>query len=108
MQPMLRKAVLVYGVVALAIALLLLSAGAFLPLALYLVVNAVVVGGATLVARGRYGLHFAWERRQMQPTGERFIDPATGETIEVMVDPKTGVRNVAPLRRVDAGPPKQK
>ncbi len=55
MQPMLRKAVLVYGVVALAIALLLLSAGAFLPLALYLVVNAVLVAGAILVARGRHG-----------------------------------------------------
>ena len=105
---MLKKAVLVYAVVALAIALLLLSAGAFLPLGLYLVVNAVVVAGAILVARARYGVHFAWEQRQMEPTGERFIDPATGGSIEVMVDPKTGLRNVAPLRRRDAGPPREK
>jgi hypothetical protein len=101
MQPMLQKAILVYAVVALAIALLLLSAGAFLPLGLYLAVNATVLAAAILVARGRYGMHFAWERRQMEPTGETFTDPTTGEKIQVMVDPKTGVRNVAPLRPVD-------
>jgi len=101
MQPMLQKAVLVYAVVALAVALLLLSAGAFLPLALYIAVNAVVVAGGILVARGRYGMHFAWENRRMVPTGETFIDPKTGETIKVMVDPKTGVRNVTLLGPVD-------
>ncbi len=108
MQPMLRKAVLIYGVIALAIALLLLSAGAFLPLGFYLLVNGFVVVGAILLQRGQYRVHFRWARRQMQPTGERVVDPTTGEIVEVVVDPKTGSRNVAPLRRVDAGPPAEK
>lgn len=103
-----QKAGLAYGVVALAIAFFLLSAGAFLPLVLYLLVNAVVVGGAFLWARRRHGLHFVWERREMMPTGEHFLDPTTGEVMEVLVDPKTGIRNIGPLRQVDADPRSQK
>ena len=103
-----QKAVLVYGVVALAIAFFLLSAGAFLPLVLYLLVNAVVVSGAFLLARRHYGLHFVWERHEMVPTGEHFLDPTTGEMIEVLVDPKTGIRNIGPLQQVDADPRSQK
>jgi hypothetical protein len=109
MQRMLKKLVIAYAVVALAVALLLLSAGAFLPLALYLAVNVVVVAGAILVARGRKGLHFAWEQERMEPTGESFTDPTTGEKIQVMVDPKTGLRNVSSLGPLDVrrGPKRQ-
>jgi len=35
---------------------------------------------------------------QWQKTGEQFIDPATGEAMEVLYDPQTGERQYRPVQ----------
>ena len=69
--------------------------GAGLPLAILAVL--VVLG---VVFERRYGgghdvpdaAAIAW-----QPTGERFIDPESGDALEVWIDPLTGTRRYEPL-----------
>jgi hypothetical protein len=45
----------------------------------------------SLVFEGRYRTAKV-ARGQWQPTGEKFIDPATGKLVEVDYDPQTGER----------------
>ena len=71
---------------------------------LALVVHGVRLGGWQMLAGGLIvlvGLVFErWRYRHLterpdgswQATGERFIDPSTGEPVEVFYDPRTGER----------------
>lgn len=73
----------------LVISLLLVNARVF-P-AWCLLINAVIVGAAVLFERSGYRPR-ASHPEHLQPTGERFQDPTTGELIEVWEDQGTGVR----------------
>lgn len=87
---MLRTIVLALGVIAVAAGVMLVTAGTRGPGVYLMCVGAVIVLG-TVFERWRYrnsppaAAH--WER-----TGERFQDPATGETLEVQYDRASGER----------------
>ena len=87
-------------VIALGLAYLVVAAVLFalhlgpLPLAVILAVNGAIVVGAILIERSRYrpepdpsSTHVLW-----RPTGERFVDPASGQMIEVQENTVTGER----------------
>jgi hypothetical protein len=80
----------------LVLSMLLVSAGG-LP-AWWLLLNAVIVGAAVLFERSGYTPRAAQPER-LQPTGERFRDPTSGELIEVFEDPSSGVREYRPASR---------
>jgi hypothetical protein len=77
----------------LVLSMLLVSAGA-LP-GWWLLLNAAIVGAAVLFERSGYTPHAAQPER-LQPTGERFQDPTSGELVEVWEDPTSGVREYRP------------
>jgi hypothetical protein len=96
---MLRRALVLYGLLALIGAFILFHVGAPLAIVAYVAVNGVaVVGGIVLERRGYHPrVHRelgAWER-----TDERFIDPVSGHLMEVRYNPTTGERDY-----VDLGP----
>jgi hypothetical protein len=61
----------------------------------WLLVNAAIVAAALLFERSAYRPKAA-EPGALQPTGERFQDPTTGQLIEVWEDPATGAREYRP------------
>jgi hypothetical protein len=88
---MLRIIVLCLGGLAVAAGALLLGTGARGPGLNLILIGAVILLG-TIFERWRYrqappraGAH--WQR-----TAERFVDPATGDTMEVYYDPASGER----------------
>lgn len=92
---MLRRAIIAYGVLCLVVAALLAFVWhVALVVAVYLVVNGAIITGALLFERGRYrpqitrGHDEGW-----QLTGERFVDPTSGQLMEVRYDPATGQRD---------------
>jgi len=88
---MLRAIVLAFGIIAVAAGALLVRAGVPLGPRIYLICIGTAIILGTAFERWRY--HNAppaaahWER-----TGERFEDPATGETMEVHYDRASGER----------------
>jgi hypothetical protein len=58
--------------------------------------QALVIGGlilvGTLFERWRYRPIEQPAKEQWQRTGERFLDPSTGNPVDVMFDPRTGER----------------
>jgi len=94
---MLRKVILAYGVLALIGAIGLALAGIVTGLVFYLFVNGAIVIAALLFERGRYRPTIApggkWEE-----TGERFVDPSTGQLMKVRYNPQTGARDYVPLK----------
>jgi len=94
---MLRKVILAYGVLALIGAIGLALAGIVTGLVFYLFVNGAIVIAALLFERGRYRPTIApggkWEQ-----TGERFVDPSTGQLMKVRYNPQTGARDYVPLK----------
>ena len=95
-DPMLRKAILAYGVLAVIGAILLAVAGIITGLVLYLFVNGAIVIAALLFERGRYrpavNPDGPW-----QETAERFVDPTTGQLMKVRYNPQTGARDYVPV-----------
>ena len=87
---MLRAAVGVIGICLLAAGLVLVVVPPHAGWGL-LVFGALVV--LSLLFEGRYRGQRRESAPSWQPTGERFIDPATGRTVEVDYDPQTGERN---------------
>jgi len=87
---MLRTAVLALGIIAIAGGALLLRAGPMGP-GIYLICLGAAIFIGTAFERWRYRkaqpAGARWER-----TGERFQDPATGETLEVQYDRASGER----------------
>ena len=94
---MLRKAILAYGALAIVGAIALALAGVITGLVIYLFINGVIVIAALLFERGRYrpavGPGGRWEE-----TGERFVDPTTGQLMKVRFNPQTGARDYVPVR----------
>ena len=93
---MLRKAILVYGILAIVGAVALALAGVVVGLVFYLFINGVIVIAALLFERGRYRPSLTpggrWEE-----TGERFVDPSTGQLMKVRYNPQTGARDYVPV-----------
>jgi len=98
---MLRTLVLALGIIAIAAGALLARAGPRGPGIYLMCVGAAIVLG-TVFERWRYRntppVAARWER-----TGERFEDPATGETMEAQYDPASGERRYV---RMDDAPDK--
>ena len=97
---MLRAALLVgAGAVALAGAVLLF-AGLRAPGAYALGLGVIIVLG-TVFERWRYRTNEVRPGARWEPTGERFEDPQTGKTVQVLYDPQSGERRYMS----DAEPP---
>lgn len=94
---MLRKAILAYGALAIIGAIALALAGVITGLVFYLFINGVIVIAALLFERRRYRPTIVpggrWEE-----TGERFVDPSTGQLMKVRYNPQTGARDYVPVR----------
>lgn len=91
---MLRRAIIVYGLLCLiGAAVLLFVVHASLWLVLYLVVNGFILVGAMFLERKRYRARVDRTQGYWQPTGERFVDPTTRRLMEVFYNPTTGERD---------------
>ncbi|MGH7776829.1 MAG: hypothetical protein ACREPI_06605 [Candidatus Dormibacterales bacterium] len=88
---MLRRLVLALALAAALAGLALLLTGAVLP-GVYLLLSGGVIAAGLLVERGRYRSREGPPGPREESTGERFVDPATGEEVEVRYDPATGRR----------------
>lgn len=88
---MLRKAVLIFGCLVLALGTYLCTKGIAYGGIQTLVGGGLIVAG-TLFERWRYNNRNASANGNWQPTGERFLDPETGKTVEVLYDPQSGER----------------
>ena len=93
---MLRKAIFVYGVLAIVGAIGLAFAGVITGLVFYLFINGAIVIAALLLERGRYRPTIPATGR-WEETGERFVDPSTGQLMKVRYNPQTGARDYVPL-----------
>jgi hypothetical protein len=94
---MLRKAILAYGVFAIALGIVLALIGAGATIIIYVVVQGIVVIAALLFERGRYR-PIGTESGPWQDTDERFVDPTTGTLMKVRYNPRTGARDYVPLK----------
>jgi hypothetical protein len=91
---MLRRVIIAYGLLSLiGAAVLLFFAHATLWTVLELAVNGLIVVGAVLLERKRYSARVDRTQGRWQPTGERFVDPATGQLMEVFYNAATGERD---------------
>ena len=86
-----RTAIIVVAAILMCIGLGLVVSGVHLPGWQLLVSGAIVLVG-TLFERWRYRRIESPTNGRWQQTDERFIDPSTGEPVEVMFDPHTGER----------------
>ena len=102
---MLRKAILAYGVFAIALGAVLALTGVGPTLVLYVVVQGIVVIVALLFERGRYR-PIGTERGPWQETDERFVDPTTGTLMKVRYNPRTGARDYQAAEPLPGSPPK--
>lgn len=91
---MLRWVIIGYGLLSLiGAAVLLFVVHAAFWLILYLAVNGIIVVCAMFLERKRYRVRVDRTQGRWQPTGERFVDPATGRLMEVFYNPATGERD---------------
>jgi hypothetical protein len=88
---MLRVAVLVFGLLALALGVYLCRQGPGAGGIPTLFGGGLIVLG-TLFERWRYKNRNVSASGDWQATGERFVDPETGREMEVLYDPNTGER----------------
>jgi hypothetical protein len=103
---MLRRALLVWGIIDLSAAAILFAVLTGWPrflVAGYLVINGVILIAGLLFERHRYKPPVDRATGDWQPTGERFIDPASGQVLEVRYNAKTGERDYVPVKEGDRG-----
>jgi hypothetical protein len=94
-----RRIVIGIAVLYLAIAIVLLALGLGGLIVVWSVFEAGVLLAALLFERWRYRPQIDRTKGRWQQTGERFVDPTTGRTTEVLYNPETGERDY-----VDVGP----
>jgi hypothetical protein len=92
---------IVIGIAALylAIAAILLVLGQGTLFVVWSAFQACVLIAALLFERWRYRPSINRRSGRWQPTGERFVDPATGRVTEVFYNPDTGERDYVEVRR---------
>ncbi|HZS77398.1 MAG TPA: hypothetical protein VFA41_12355 [Ktedonobacteraceae bacterium] len=97
---MLRWAILGYGLLyIIGAAVLLFIVHATLWLAVYLAVNGIILLSALLFERKRYRTQVDRTQGLWRPTGERFVDPTTGQLMEVFYNSVTGERDYREVSR---------
>ncbi len=94
---MLRRVLFWLGVLALLLAGFAAMSG-FVVAALWLLVNGTALMLGTLFERWRYKRNLETHEAKGQPTGERMVDPVTGELTEVYFDPATGERSYVKVK----------
>jgi len=97
---MLRTAVLVCGLLVAGIGALLLLVRPADGLPALLFGGLLVI--ATVFERWRYKWTVAAGKAQGEPTGERFVDPASGKLVEVYYESSTGKRSYVEIDRRDS------
>ena len=90
---MLRRVLIIYGVLCLVGAVILLAAHVTTALVIYLAINGLLIAGGILFERSGYSSRINRTQGKWQPTGERFNDPTTGQVVEVYYNPQTGQRD---------------
>ena len=90
---MLRRIIIIYGVLCILGAIILLLAHVTTALVIYLAINGLVIIGAILFERSGYRTNADRTQGRWQPTGERFNDPTSGQIVEVYYNPQTGERD---------------
>ena len=90
---MLRRVIIAYGVLCLIVAGILFAANVTVILVIYLAVNGLLIVGAILFERKGYCSHVSRTQGKWQSTGERFVDPTTGQRVDVYYNPETGERD---------------
>jgi hypothetical protein len=93
---MLRTAVLIFACVTVAIGLFLCATGCAHLGGIQALVGGTVILIGTLFERWRYRNGNAAANGNWQPTGERFVDPGSGQSVEVLYDPESGERRYQP------------
>lgn len=93
---MLRTGLLVFGLVLIGVGMVLLMMHGTPSGQPFLIWGAIVTI-AVLCERWRYRRIEGSNGAHWQPTGERFEDPETGNTVEVLYDPVTGERRYTPI-----------
>jgi hypothetical protein len=88
---MLRNVVIAVATIFLCIGIGLIACGVYAPGWQVLVIGVIVLIG-TLFERWRYRRIEEPSNGHWQRTDEQFIDPSTGDPVEVMFDPRTGER----------------
>ena len=88
---MLRTVVIAVAAILTGVGIVLLACGIHVPGWQVLVLGVIVLIG-TLFERWRYRRIEQPPNGHWQRTDEKFIDPSTGEPVEVMFDPRTGER----------------
>lgn len=88
---MLRTFVIAVGAILTCAGIVLIACGVHAPGWQALAIGVIVLIG-TLFERWRYRRIEERSNGQWQRTDERFIDPSTGDPVEVMFDPRTGER----------------
>jgi hypothetical protein len=88
---MLRNVVIAVSAILTCVGIGLIACGVHAPGWQALVIGAIVLIG-TLFERWRYRRIEAPPNGDWQRTNEQFIDPSTGDPVEVMFDPRTGER----------------
>ena len=96
---MLRTVVIAAAAILSCVGIGLIACGVHAPGWQALAIGVIVLIG-TLFERWRYRLIEERPKGDWQRTGEQFIDPSSGEPVEVMFDPRTGER-----RYVAGNPP---
>jgi hypothetical protein len=87
----LRTVVIAAAAILTCVGIGLMACGVHAPGRQALAIGVIVLIG-TLFERWRYRHIEAPPKGHWQRTGEQFIDPSTGEPVEVMFDPRTGER----------------
>ena len=88
---MLRNVVIAVSAILTCVGIGLIARGVYAPGWQALVIGAIVLI-ATLFERWRYRRIEQASNGRWQRTDEQFIDPSTGDPVEVMFDPSTGER----------------
>jgi hypothetical protein len=88
---MLRAVVIAVAAILICVGVGLIASGVHVPGWQALVIGLVVLTG-TLFERWRYRHIEKFAQGQWQRTGERFLDPSSGDPVEVLFNPRTGER----------------
>ena len=89
---MLRTVLLVFAGALIALGAFLSAKGCFMAGGVQSLVTGIVVLVGTLFERWRYNNRAASADGNWQATGERFVDPESGQEVEVLYDPDSGER----------------
>jgi hypothetical protein len=101
---MLRIFVIAVAAILVCVGVGLIACGVHVPGWQVLVIGTLILIG-TLFERWRYRHVVQPSNGQWQRTDERFLDPSTGDPVEVLFDPRTGERRYVPGSSLHAKDP---